>query len=278
VKPTSSVMPTVKPFFGWAFSSSNAALASAGEILRGEAVAAADRHAACVARFPPRSPAPAWTRRPDNSGSPGAWLLGLFDHGDGPHRGGRAASNCSARKRPEQPHLQHAHLLAAATSATAVARTVSPPNPSARSPARRLPRPVFEQTVMSSGQRRLFVHRRLHDAGQCGIERVHRLARLEEGVRVMRGAADERPMPGDSARRDERARDRRRSWRGSGRRSSTRCVLTSCEVRKPSKKCMKGTRASSVAACAISAEIVRLLHRGGGQQGEAGGARAITSE
>src|ERR1019366_3556522 len=34
---------------------------------------------------------------------------------------------------------------------------------------------------------------------------------------------------------------------------STLTVLISCEVRKPSKKCTKGTRDRSVAACAISA-------------------------
>ena len=40
--------------------------------------------------------------------------------------------------------------------------------------------------------------------------------------------------------------------------SSVSCstLATSCEVRKPSKKCRNGTRDSSVAACAISAKSI----------------------
>ena len=74
-----------------------------------------------------------------------------------------------------------------------------------------------------------------------------------------RDSAPSRAARDDRARargRDARAPGRRRSWRACRRGSAASILETSCEVRKPSKKCRKGMRDSSVAACAISARSI----------------------
>ena len=59
---------------------------------------------------------------------------------------------------------------------------------------------------------------------------------------------------GRGRRRGGRGRPPRRPPRAGRRRRAARIVDSSCEVRKPSKKCRNGTRARSVAACATSAK------------------------
>ena len=46
--------------------------------------------------------------------------------------------------------------------------------------------------ILPARQRSEALHGAFDDAGHLRVVRVHRLARLEEGVRVLRGAADER--------------------------------------------------------------------------------------
>ena len=53
---------------------------------------------------------------------------------------------------------------------------------------------VIEEMILPAGQFGEGIHGRLHDARHFGIEGVHRLTRLKKGVRVMRGAADERVL------------------------------------------------------------------------------------
>ena len=51
---------------------------------------------------------------------------------------------------------------------------------------------VVEKVVLAAGHGRDLVHAGLHDTGQCVVERVVRLAHLEEDVRVLHGRAEHR--------------------------------------------------------------------------------------
>ena len=114
---TSSTMPTVKWFFGPSrrTSSSKTAFTMRGrEFLRREAVAAADhervdreRRQAGLARLAERADHVEVERLADR-----ARLLGAVEHRDRAHRGGQRRDEVLDRERPEQPHLQHADLLA----------------------------------------------------------------------------------------------------------------------------------------------------------------------
>ena len=85
------------------------------------------------------------------------------------------------------------------------------------------------------------------------VEGVDGLAGLEEDVRVLGGAAEDRPVRGEGA---GAVRATRSSVIMARRSSSVSCstLATSCEVRKPSKKCRNGMRDSRVAAWAIRAK------------------------
>ena len=121
---------------------------------------------------------------------------------------------------------------------------------------------VVEQAVAPAGALGEAVHRRLHDARAGVVEGVGGLAGLEEDVGVLGGAAQHRAVGRQGPARGGRATaSSSRSGCAGRRRSSASIFATSCEVRKPSKKCRNGTRDSSVAAWAISGQVVRLLHR-----------------
>ena len=53
---------------------------------------------------------------------------------------------------------------------------------------------VVDEVVLAAGQRGEAVHRRLHDVGHARVERVARLAGLEEHVGVLRAAAQHRAV------------------------------------------------------------------------------------
>ena len=92
------------------------------------------------------------------------------------------------------------------------------------------------------------------DARAGGVEARCGLAGLEEGVRVLGGAAEDGTVGGQARGRGARATASSSTIRP--RRSSSvssSIFATSCEVRKPSKKCRKGTRDARVAAWATAA-------------------------
>ena len=97
--------------------------------------------------------------------------------------------------------------------------------------------------------------------GHGEVERVRRLARLEEDVGVLGRAAHDRARraSGPRARRASTSSSRISARRSSS--SSTSILLISCEVRKPSKKCRNGTRDSQRRGVRDQREVVRLLHR-----------------
>ena len=140
VWPTSSMMPTVKPFFGSGFaSSSNTAFGHRrGEVLRRQPVAAADdpRHRCALAAGHGRG-----ERRHHveiERLARGAGLLGLLEHRDRANGLRQRGEEGLGGERAVQPHLQHADLLARARTARPRSRARSRrPSPSARSPARR---------------------------------------------------------------------------------------------------------------------------------------------
>ena len=124
---------------------------------------------------------------------------------------------------------------------------------------------VVDQPVAAAGPRRELVHDLLDDAGHGQVERVGRLAGLEEDVGVLGRAAHDRARPGVRPRpRKARTSSSRTSARMSS--SSSSAILSiSCEVRKPSKKWRNGTRAAERGGVGHEREVVGLLHRAGGE-------------
>ena len=90
--------------------------------------------------------------------------------------------------------------------------------------------------------------------GQREVVRVRRLARLEEGVRVLGRAAHDRAHRASCPGRGRPGRPRRGRAPAGRRPSSSAILLISCDVRKPSKKWRNGTRARRVAAWATRAK------------------------
>jgi hypothetical protein len=130
---------------------------------------------------------------------------------------------------------------------------------------------VFEQMVGPAGHGGEAVHRGLDDAGERIIEAVHGLAALEIDVGF---CAVPRMVgrSGDMARARKDAMSSSVDDRADVIASESMVIFcASCEVRKPSKKWMKGMRAVA-RGVRDQGEVVRLLHRVAAQQGAAGGA------
>ena len=104
------------------------------------------------------------------------------------------------------------------------------------------------------------------------VEEVRGFARLEKRVRVLRRPSEHRMVRASGARR------RCAATRSSGisvlRSSSVSFSIfdTSCDVRKPSKKWINGTRARSVAACAMAAKSWASCDARGAEQRKPRGA------
>ena len=123
----------------------------------------------------------------------GARLLRAVEHGDRLHRLRQRGDEGLHVERPVQPHRDEADLLA---------RGDQPGHRFARGADARahlhdhalgIRRAVVpEQAVAAAGQLREALHRLADDARHRGVERVAGLARLEEHVRVLRRAADDR--------------------------------------------------------------------------------------
>ena len=116
----------------------------------------------------------------------------MFEDGDGADRWRQRGEEMCGRKRAVQPHLQHADFLAARgehldglagglgarahqhKDAFGVGRTL-----------------IFEELVLSPGERRKAGHRAFDDTGHLHVIWADGLSRLEERVGILRGAPDE---------------------------------------------------------------------------------------
>jgi hypothetical protein len=118
-------------------------------------------------------------------------LLGAVEHGDPAHGRGQRRG----RERPVQPHLRHADALAARTEGRdGLAHGLrARPHQHNHALGVRMPA-VLHEVVAPAAAVAQSHHEVLDHAGDAGVERVHRLARLEVDVRVLRGAADERAL------------------------------------------------------------------------------------
>ena len=236
------------------------------ELLRGEAVAAAE-HAR-------REPVLLHQRRHDVfverlADRPG--ILAAVEDGQCLRRLRERGGERGRVERPVEAHLEHADLLAARRQCGDRLFDDAGAGAHHHDHALRVGRArVVERVVTAPGELGEPVEAVGDDLRRRRIERVGGLARLEEDVRVLRGAAHDGMIGAERAARCAFTSSSSISARRS---SSARpsITFTSCEVRKPSKKCTNGTRARSVAAIAI-ARSRGLPARRGAEQREAGAA------
>ena len=106
---------------------------------------------------------------------------------------------------------------------------------------------VLEELVAASRQGREPLHGVGDDARHGGVKRAHAFAGLKERVGVVGGAADERVLRVQGA-GTVGVHQRGGIMDAISSSPSNEMVFSSWEVRNPSKKCRKGTRACSVAA------------------------------
>ena len=185
----------------------------------------------------------------------GARLLGPVEDRDGPDRGRQGGDDLLGGERLEEPDPEHPDLLAGRDERVdglldgAAGRAHHDDHALGVGSA-----VVVDQPVAAAGPRGELVHDLLDDAGHGQVERVRRLARLEEDVGVLGRAAHDRGVRA-SGRAAGTPGHRRRGRAPGCRPRRGRAILSiSCDVRKPSKKWRNGTRARSVAACATSAK------------------------
>ncbi len=186
---------------------------------------------------------------------------------------GSTASKCFCIERTKQADLQHTDLLARCLQCfrrwSGPFRAPVPIATTTRSGVRRAVE--VERMILPPGQRGEPVHVLLHDPGQRRVERVYRLPRLEERVRVVRRAAHERmfrvqrpgPMRSHQIVVDHRADllvgqqlDRVQLVRGA----------------EAVEEMQHGHARFQRHRLGDQRHVMRFLHAGGAQQGEAGGA------
>ena len=175
---------------------------------------------------------------------------------------GSAATNCRPIERPIQPHFHQPDLFALAHQA---ARPLPRPrrrrSPSSRSraPHRARRRTRTSDTAARSARRNWSIVR-CTIPGTAIVKRIARLAGLEEHIRILRRAAQHRPVgiraPARGAPGSDRVVDHPRARR---RRVSCSILFTSCDVRNPSKKCRNGTRDSQRGRMRDEREVLRFL-------------------
>ena len=269
---TSSVMPTVKRRLG----------ALAGELvehggdhprrelLRRQPVAAADhpRHQLALAlrvRLAERREHVEEQRLAERSG-----LLGPVEHGDAAHGGRQRLDQLARRERPVEPDLCHADALAARLQvAHRLARGLGAGAHQHEHALGLRVAAVVDEPVAAAGPLPELVHHLLHDAGHAGVEGVDGLARLEVDVRVLGGAADERPLGRQGAlavRADQLVGDQRPQVVVGEQLERVQLVRGAEPVEevherhpRPERRRLRDQR-----------QVVRLLHRRRRQQREAG--------
>ena len=165
------------------------------ELLRGQAVAAADdprhhRPLAVAERLGQRRDRVEEERLADRAG-----LLRPVEDGDVAHGCGQRLGERLRRERPVQPHLRHADTLAARGERRdgLLHRLPARPHHHEHALGLRVPE-VVDDVVAAAGALGEERHRVLDGVRDAGVEGVDRLARLEVDVRVLRRAADERPL------------------------------------------------------------------------------------
>ena len=243
-----------------------------GELLRRQTVASRDhprrldeRRLAGVGRLAQRGDDVEVERVADR-----ARLLAAVEHRDRPHGLRQGGDELGDRERPVQPHAQHADLLARLERPLDVlgggvaARAHDDDDALGLGVAE-----VVEQVVVTAGQRGELVHLLLHDARAGGVERVARLARLEERVGVLRGAAQHRlvrregaaAVGGDEAVVDQLAQV------VVGQLLDLRHLVRGAEAVEEVQERDAGAQRGGLAD---AGEVVRLLDRARGEQREPG--------
>ena len=165
-----------------------------GELLRGEPVAAAG-HERQVARPARMRLAERRDDVEEERLALRARLLGAVEHGDPAHRRRKRSQELRRREGPHEPQLDDADPLAAGDQSLDGAPRRDGARAGQDEDALGLwVAVVGDQAVAPPDPARQGVHRLLDDRRRVRVERVHGLARLEVGVRVLGGATDERPV------------------------------------------------------------------------------------
>ncbi|MPM69303.1 hypothetical protein SDC9_116248 [bioreactor metagenome] len=129
-----------------------------------------------------------------------AGLLRTVQHGDGADRPRQRGEERLDRERPVEPHRQHPDLLAVGVElGGGLGQGAGGRAHHHDHPVRVRGAGVLDQVVGPPGQRGELVEHLLHHGGHRVVERVRGLGGLEEGVRVLRGAADRRVVGGQPA-------------------------------------------------------------------------------
>ena len=124
-----------------------------------------------------------------------ARLFGAVQNRDPADLLGQRGQQMRDRERPEQAHLQHAHLLAGSPqSGRRRARRFGSRAHEDQNPVGVRGAFILEQSILPAGPRGEALHGAFDDLGHALMVRIDRLARLEERVRVLRRAADERML------------------------------------------------------------------------------------
>ena len=168
------------------------------ELLRGQAVAAADdpRH-----HLPPTVAERLGQRRnrvEEERLADRARLLRPIEDGEVSHGRGQRLGERLRRKRTVEAHLGDADALAAGVQPGDRLAHRLPAGSHHHEDAFSLGMPrVVDDPIATAGALGEARHRLLDRVRNAGIEGIDRLARLEVDVRVLRGAADERPLRGE---------------------------------------------------------------------------------
>jgi hypothetical protein len=122
-------------------------------------------------------------------------LLGAVEHCDPAYARRQGGQQRRHRERPVQPHLQDTDLLAVRPQmGHGLLGGLRAGTHQHQDPLRVGVPDVVDDAVPSPGPGVQFPHHLGHRVGHQRVERIDRLAPLEVHVRVLRGAADERPL------------------------------------------------------------------------------------
>ena len=125
----------------------------------------------------------------------GTRFLAAVQHGDGLRRSGDGRHQVFHRERPVEPYPHHAHLLALAEHVLhRLFHRLGPGPHEDHHPFGVAGTEVVEEVVVAARELRQLVHGLLDDAGQRLVVGVHRLPPLEVDIGVLRSATQHRPV------------------------------------------------------------------------------------
>ncbi len=202
-----------------------------------------------------------------------AGLLATVEHGDRRHACRQRGEKMLDREGAVEQDLQRADLLALGGQCQRRLAHHLGARAHGDDDALRLRVPVVtEEPVLAAAELGELVHLRLHDAGGGGIERVRRLARLEEGVRIVRRAADHRMRGGERpfAMRPDQGLVDHRPQRLVGEQRQAVDLVRGAETVHEMDDRHAGFQRRRLRH---RRQVVRFLHRGRRQHGIAGRAR-----